>query len=98
MCLTYDVLYQDLQAELKRIRPDHGKPVATIEEGFQVSWRYRRRLSMVDPPVSQVTYYKKWLPLFDAEVRYYEYCYYVEQFSPRGPCQERIEFWSRELD
>jgi hypothetical protein len=95
--VTYEQLYTALQAELSDLQTGTATGLAVIEKGFLIAWRYRNRLPLPDEPVSPVAYFKQWLPLFEAEIKYRELCYYAEKFGPDGALHDRQNFLLREL-
>jgi hypothetical protein len=95
--LTYEQLYADLLVEMNALHAAYQDPLTRIEKGFLVAWRYRNRLPLREVIGTPVSYFKNWLPRFEAEVKYHELCYYAEKFGPDGPLHDRQNFLLREL-
>jgi hypothetical protein len=86
-----------MAAELRSLQSPQIDPLTAIEKGFGIAWRYRNQLPLTDVPASPMAYFKRWLPLFEAEIKYQELRYYAEKFQPEGPLPERQNFLLREL-
>ena len=94
----YDPWYEALQTELRQTREEYAQPLAAIEAGFRVACRYRSRLPPPGEPVNpidSVHYYKHELPRFEAPIRFFELCYFLEMFWPVAPGDQGM-FFGRE--
>jgi hypothetical protein len=84
-------------AELDSVQGGGHDPLTAIEKGFRIAWCYRNQLPLRDELVSPVDYFKRWLPKFEAEIKFHELCYYAEKFGPDGPLPDQQNFLLREL-
>ncbi len=95
--ITYEGLYNELQAELGQHYDRRGRAAARdVEARLAIAWRYRHRLPLENVPLWPITYWRWHWPRFESEVKYQEMLYTFSCYLPTGTRAERQQLFFEE--
>ena len=92
----YQEHFQEMKKRLSGCLQAKGDPIWIFLKATAITRFYRRQLPLPAVRLTQLAYFKEHLPVFEAELQYYDLRYELERRRPSDSAKAWAAFWLEE--